>query len=205
VQGRRRRRGRPVQDLVAVDDPIQLAGGRVHHQPMHRDFGADQRAAPHKIHAANDVLLFAGKNAEIIGQVLGQQMPLNSQRLETVNQLADRRLPHFAVGMADDGDLASALDRASQGDGAHGAAQRAGDDVAGVAQPDEMLFRQAEDAGEEAVQARVNAGQRDDGQFVGEIGDADAGAVVTGNRAMIGIENGIEESHVQCGLRRQCL
>src|ERR1019366_1965941 len=103
---------------------------------------------------------------------------------------------HFAVGVADDGDFASALDGAGQGDGAHGAAQRAGDDVAGVAQPDEILFRQAEDPGKEAVQARVNAGQGNDGEFGGEIGDVDAGGDVAGDLAMIGIWVGIKQAHI---------
>ena len=67
-----------------------------------------------------------------------------------------RRLANLAIRVADDGDLASALDRARQRERAHRAAQRAGDDVARVAQPDELLGRQRQRVRE---QARSAAGQ----------------------------------------------
>ena len=46
--------------------------------------------------------------------------------------------------------------------------------------------------GKKRFRRGVNAGQGDDRQFVGEIGDMDAGGAVAGNRAMVGIENGIK-------------
>jgi len=61
--------------------------------------------------------------------------------------------------MADDGDFLGAFEVDRHGDGADGTGDRAGDDVAGVAEPDELFFFQAEGAGEQSIQARINAGE----------------------------------------------
>ena len=78
-------------------------------------------------------------------------------------------LADLAIRVADDGDFAPALDRARQRQRAHGAAQRAGDDVARVAQPDELLGGQRQRVRKKSVQPRVNARQRDDRQRVRKI------------------------------------
>ena len=74
--------------------------------------------------------------------------------------------------------------------------QRAGDDVARVAQPDELLGRQRQRIWEKCIQARVNARQRDDRQFVREIRRMQSGARVTGHRPVVRVNDGFEEAHI---------
>ena len=61
----------PYHSFLGV--PIVRGGQVFGNAPaMHRNSRADERAVPHEVHAANDVLLFAGKDAEVFGQVFGQ-------------------------------------------------------------------------------------------------------------------------------------
>ena len=121
--------------------------------------------------------------------------------LEPLQQLHRRRLAHLAVRVADDGDFLPALDRARQRKRPHRAgAHRAGDDVARVAQPDELIFRHAEHRGEQRIQPHVNARQRDDRQFVGEICRVQTGIRVARHRAVVRFNDGFKEAHNDSGL-----
>ena len=98
--------------------------------------------------------------------------------------------------MADDGDFLAAFDRAGQRQRAHRAELNGlGDDVARVAQPDELVRRQRQRIREKRVQPRVNARQRDDRQLVREIRRMQAGFLVTGHRPVVRINNGFKEAH----------
>jgi len=101
----------------------------------------------------------------------------------------------LAVGVADDGNLPALLYRTCQGQRPHGAGHGAGDDVAGVAQPDELIGRYAQYIGEKSIESRINAGEGDDGQFIRKIGGMQAGIGIPGDRPVIGIHDGFEESH----------
>ena len=163
---------------------------------MHGNFRADERAAPREIARLDDVLPFRREHPEKLVDVFRQTISLDAQRLQLVEQHRSRRLANLAIRVADDRDLASALDRARQRERAHRAAQRAGDDIARVAQPDEILGGQRQRVRKKSVQARVNASQRDDGQCVREICRMQAGARVTGNRAVIRVNDGFEKVHL---------
>ena len=72
---------------------------------------------------------------------------------------------------------------------------RVEDDVARVAQPDELLRRQRERVRKKRVQPRINARERDDRQFVRKIRRMQTGFLVTGHRPVVRINDGFEEAH----------
>ncbi len=134
-------------------------------------------------------------SAEKFVKVVRQPAAVHAQRLEFVQQLHRRGLADLAIRVADDGDFLAALDRARQRERPHGAAQRLGDDVARVAQPDELFGGQRQRVREKRIQARVNARQRDDRQRVRELRRMQSGAGVTGHRPVVRINDGFKEAH----------
>ena len=162
---------------------------------MHGNFRADERAVPDDVAGLDDVLSFRREHPEKLVQVFRQVGALHARCFQQVEQLHGRRLADLAIRVADDGDLLAALDRARQRERPHGAAQRRGDDVARVAQPDELVARNAEHVREQRVQARINARQRDDRQVVGEVRRTQARAGVTGHRPVVRVNDGFEEAH----------
>ena len=110
-------------------------------------------------------------------------------------QLHGGGLADQAIRVADDGDFLAALDRAGQRQRAHHRTHGIEDDVARVAQPDELLRRQRQHIREKRVQPRVNARQRDDRQFVLEIRRMQAGFRVTGHRPVVRINDGFKKAH----------
>jgi hypothetical protein len=163
---------------------------------MHKHFLADERALPDDVARLDDFLPFRREHPKKLVDIIRQPAALDSQRLQLVEQLRSRRLADLAIRVADDGDFLATLHRARQRERTHRAAQRRGDDVARVAQPDELLARQAERVREKRVQARVNACQRDDRQFVREIRRVQARRIVTGNRAVIRVNDGFKKFHL---------
>ena len=102
----------------------------------------------------------------------------------------------MAIRVANDGDLFAVLDRAGQRQRARHRAHRIEDDVAGITQPNEFRFGNAEHFGHQRIQARVNAGERDNRQRVGELLDALTGLPIAGERAVIGVHNGFKKAHI---------
>lgn len=122
-------------------------------------------------------------------------MTLYAQLLQFVEQLHRRRLADLAIRVADDGDFLATLDRAGQRQRPQGAAQRGGDDVARVAQPDEFFRRQRQRIREIGVEPRVNARERDDWQFVREVRRMQSSRRVTGHRPVVRVNNGFKQAH----------
>jgi hypothetical protein len=91
--------------------------------------------------------------------------------------------------------FAPALDRAGQGERTHGAAQGAGDEIAGIAQPDEIFRRQSEGIWKKGVQARIDAGQRDHRQGIGKIPRMQAGGRIAGDSPVVGVQDGFKKTH----------
>jgi hypothetical protein len=162
---------------------------------MHGDFGSDERALPRKPGGLDDVLPFAAEHAEKFGEVFGQHVAFDPEFFEPIDQLHGRRFADLAIGMADDDNFFAAFDRAGKGKRAHGAGHRAGDDVAGIAKPDELLGRHPEDLREQGVKADVDATERYERKFVREIGGMQASGRIACQRAVIGIDYGFEEAH----------
>ena len=90
---------------------------------------------------------------------------------------------------------AAAFDRARQRERAGHRTHRIEDDVAGVAQPDELLRRQRQHVRKERIQPRVNARQRNDRQFVRKIRRMQAGFRIPGHRPVVRVNDGFEEAH----------
>ena len=102
------------QDLITVHHPVQLAGLGVHHQAMDGNFRADERAVRMKSHA---LMTFCRSLPNMPKNSLtfsGNRLRSTPERLEFVQQLHRRGLADLAIRVADDGDLAAALDRAGQ-------------------------------------------------------------------------------------------
>jgi hypothetical protein len=97
--------------------------------------------------------------------------------------------------VADDGDLASSFDGAGQGERTHGAADRPGDDVPRVTQPDELVCGDTEYRRHKGIQPCINASQRHQRKGFGEIGRVQAGMVVSRHGAMIRIDDGFKQAH----------
>ena len=130
---------------------------------MHGNGRADERAAPNEIAGFDDVLPFASEHAKKFIHIFRQPAALNADGFELFEQAHGGGFAYLAVAVADDGNFASALDGTGQRQRAHGAAQRARDDVAGIAQPDKVLRWQGECVREESIQAWINARQGNDG------------------------------------------
>jgi hypothetical protein len=181
--------------LIPVDNPFEASGPDVHEQTVNGNFGTDERTVADDVAALDDVLPFAGEQPEELVEVFRQQFAIDAERFQLVEQLDRARLAHLAIRVPDHCDFLSALDRAGQGQRAQGAAQRAGDDVTRVPQPDELVARQAEHVREQGVQPRVHACQRDHRQFILKIRDVDTGGGITRDRPVIGIDNGFKQAH----------
>ena len=97
--------------------------------------------------------------------------------------------------MADERDLLAALDGAGQRQRTHRAAQWSGDDIARVAQPDELLLRHAEHFRNESVQARINARERHHWQRVGELGQIQRCFRSDRDSAVVRFNDGFEQVH----------
>ena len=97
--------------------------------------------------------------------------------------------------MADNGDLLAAFHGASQRQRPHGTADRAGDNIAGVSQPDKLLLRDPEHGRQKRVEPRVDASQGDDRQLVRKIRWMQASIRITGQRTVVGIDDSFEQAH----------
>src|SRR5689334_23280469 len=122
-------------------------------------------------------------------------MTLDAQSAKPIEQLHGRRLPHLAIGVADDGDFFSTFEGASQRKRTGRAAQRAGDDVAGIAQPNELVAGQTENIREKSIEPRINAGERHDRKFIGKVIWMQPRMVITLHCAVIGVDDRFEEAH----------
>jgi hypothetical protein len=162
---------------------------------MHGNFRSDERALPDNAGGLDDILPFAAEHAEKLAEIVRQQMPLDTEFLQPVEQLHGGGFADLAIGMADDGDFPAAFDRAGQRQRPHGTAQRLGDDVARVAEPDELFSRQPERVREIGVQPRVNAREGDHRQFVREIRRMQTGFLVAGRRPVVRVNDGFKKSH----------
>ena len=167
----------------------------VDEQSVHRNLRPDKRALANDLSAANDVLPLAGKQAEVFVQIVRQLRAVHAQRAKGIGHFQHRRLADLAVAVADERDLLAALDGASQRQRAHRAAQRTGDDIARVAQPDELLLRHAEHFRNEPVQARINARECHHRQRVGEFGRVQRGLRSGRDSAMVCFNDGFEQVH----------
>ena len=125
----------------------------------------------------------------------GQHVPLDAQAAQFIKQLHGRRLAHQAIGVADNGDLLATLDRAGKRQRAHRAGQRPSDDVAGVPEPDELLFGYAQYLGHEPIQPRIDAGQGDDRQVLFKVSRMQTRFGITGKGTVICIQDGFEQAH----------
>ena len=183
------------QRLITVHDPVELAAPDVQQQAMHGNLGPDERAVADEVAGFDDVRPFAAEHAEKFAQVRGQMAAVQAEFLETVQQHGGGHPADLAIGVADDGDLATALHGAGEREGTHGAGERTGDDVAGVAEPDELVGRQAQRVREEGVQARVDAGEGDDGQRVRELRRVQPRAHVPGHGPVVRFDDGFKQVH----------
>src|SRR5438552_11795771 len=123
-------------------------------------------------------------------------MPLDAQGAQALDEFHGCGLADPAIGVADDGDLLAALDGAGQCQRTQGAAERAGDDVAGVAQPDELLAWQAQHVRKKGIESRIDARQRDDRQFSFEFRRMQPSARIALYRPVIGGYDGFNEEHI---------
>jgi hypothetical protein len=103
--------------------------------------------------------------------------------------------------MADDGDFLAAFDRACQRERAHHGTGGIGDNIAGSAEPNELIFRNAEDRRQQPIEARVYARQCDEREFVSKISGMHPGVLIASQRAMIRIYNGFEQAHGAEGVK----
>ncbi len=115
---------------------------------------------------------------------------MDAQGAKTLNQLHRGEFAHLAVGVPNDRDALAAFKRAGQRQRAHGAAERAGDDVARVAQPDELLLGHAQHLRQQTVEPHVNARQRHQRQLALEVRRVYSRRGVTGQRPVIGVNDG---------------
>ena len=150
---------------------------------------------PDDVNGFEDVLALAAEGPKIFIDIIGQQMPFNTQRAQPLDQFHHRSLADQAIGVADNGDLLAAFHGASQRQRPHGTADRAGDDIAGVSQPDKLLWRDPEHGRQKRVEPRVDASQGDERQLILKIRWVQAGIRITGQRAVVGIDNGFEQAH----------
>jgi hypothetical protein len=72
---------------------------------------------------------------------------------------------------------------------------RSGDDIAGVAQPNELFLWHAEDLRKYGVQAYVNARECDEWQFISEFGWMQTSVGVTSESAVIRVDDGFHQAH----------
>ena len=85
-------------------------------------------------------------------------MALDTQAAQPIDELHGGRFGDEAIGVAHDRDFFGAFDRTSHRQRAHGAAHRAGNDVAGVAEPDELFFGEAQHRRQQRIQPWIDAG-----------------------------------------------
>jgi len=162
---------------------------------MHRHARADERTRPHELDRLQHILPFAREQPEVFREILRQPRSIHAERLQPIRQLHHRSLAHQAIRVTDDDDFAPALHRARQRQRTHRAAHRSGDDVPGVAQPDEVRLGNAEHLRHERIQTRIDARQCDDRERIGKLRRVQSGAVITGERAVIRINDGFKQAH----------
>src|SRR5262245_61097812 len=162
---------------------------------MNGDFGPNEWTLLDEIDASDDVLAFAGEQAEELLQVIRQPRPINAEHAKSLHQVRNRDLAYAAISMADDGYLFAAFDGARQRQRAHHRTHRVEQNVPGIAQPDELLFRHTEHFRNEWVESRINAGQGHDRQRVAEFFDMKSRLLITRSSAVIGLHDGFKQAH----------
>ena len=184
-----------VQGVVAVHHPLEGAGVDVDEHAVDRDARADEGAGAGVADGFEDVLAFAGEQAEEIDEVVGELVAFDAEFLEAGGQFQDAGLADAAVGVAENDDLLAPLDGAGQGQGAHHGAGGAEDDVARVAQPDELGFGDAESVGQERIEPGIDAGEGDDGEGGGVLADVDDGVGLAADAAVVGVDDVFNQAH----------
>jgi hypothetical protein len=119
-------------------------------------------------------------------------MTLDANGAETLEQLHRGRLADLTISVANNGNFFSAFHSAGQRERTHRAALGPSDDIAGVAEPNELFLGHAEDLRKNGVQANVNARERDEWKSIGEVGGMQAGVRVTSESAVIRVDDGFQ-------------